>query len=205
MNYRWMSSASFDFRDIEAQEGKPNFPDFGDYVPNLLSLVPDTDPILKEKLEDFDFENPPVDPLHLAFDLIYTMEYNKGLGLSANQCGLKHRAFVLRHEPYMVVFNPKIITSSEEEFEMMEGCLSFPGLAVPVTRSKDIRVRFQTPDGVTHTHKFLGMTARVFQHEYDHMEGKTYFDRLSPLRKDKAKRSYAKAKKQQKLIRELAA
>ena len=203
--YRWKSSASFAYSDIMPDEGERKLPEFGDYKPNLLTLVPDTDPILKTPLEDFDFTNLPTDPLHLSFDLIYTMAYNNGLGLSANQCGLPYRVFVIRHEQHMVCFNPKIVAYGDSELEMMEGCLSFPTLAIPLKRPSSVRVRFQTPDGQTHTHTFTGMTARVFQHEFDHMEGETFLDRLSPLKKDSAMRKYSKSKRQRKLLQELAA
>jgi peptide deformylase len=72
----------------------------------ILPLVPNTDPILFRPIDRFDFENPPVDPIYLANCLIATMNHNSGMGLSANQCGLPFRVFVMRAEevcPVLVV------------------------------------------------------------------------------------------------------
>jgi peptide deformylase len=83
------------------------------------------------------------------------------------------------------VFNPTIV-NSEGTSDMEEGCLSFSGLFVKVKRPAVIRVRFSGHDGYVDTTDFSGYTARVFQHEYDHLQGITFTNRASKIRLDRA-------------------
>ena len=77
--------------------------------PKVFSLVPETDPILKQVLPEFDFNNPPVNPMEFASSLVETCKLHKGIGLAANQCGFKHRVFVMgAGDEYVAFFNPKI-------------------------------------------------------------------------------------------------
>jgi peptide deformylase len=149
-------------------------------------LVDSKHPLLKTELEPFDFRNPPIDPTELARNLVETMKHHNGYGLSANQVGLPYRVFVMIGEPNYACFNPKITAYGEEELPLEEGCLSFPGLIVKVKRSRHIRVRFQTPNGEMATRQFTGMTARIFQHELDHLNGKLFFERAHPFHREKA-------------------
>ena len=115
------------------------------------------------------------------------MYENNGLGLAANQVGVPYSVFAMRGQPQnYVCFNPRIVQPSAEEIILEEGCLSFPGLVVKVKRPRHIRVRFQLPNGETVTETFIGMTARVFQHEMDHLEGKLYFNRANRYHKEVA-------------------
>lgn len=155
-------------------------------------LIPPTDPILHTKIENFDFSNPQVDPIELANRLIQTMNDNSGLGLSANQCGLPYRVFVMRSETSTVCFNPKILAISNEEVSLEEGCLSYPFMFVKIKRPLWIRARYTDAFGEVHTDRFIGMTARVFQHEYDHLEGINYLNRANRFHIEKAKRSQVK-------------
>lgn len=141
-------------------------------------LVNDT---LHEKTEKFDFINPPTDPSQLARDLAETMILKDGMGLSANQIGLKYRAFVMTGNPIIACFNPVIVDESKETITLDEGCLSFPGLVVKIKRPRRIKVRYTQPDGKVITRKFDDLTARIFQHEYMHMEGKSLKDYCSKL------------------------
>jgi peptide deformylase len=143
--------------------------------------------------ETFDFKNPPFDPTEFAVDLIRTMyEYN-GIGLAANQVGVNYRIFAMRGSPEnFVLYNPKIVGYSDELIKLEEGCLSFPGVIVNVERPRHIRTRFQTPNGEVLTKTFTGMTARVFQHEMDHISGILFYNRVSRLERDRA---FKKAKK----------
>ena len=146
-----------------------------------------TNKILKTPCTEFNFANPPTDPVELAKTLVSTMYENNGLGLSANQIGLNYKVFSFRGEPEnFVAFNPKITWYSDEIIELEEGCLSFPGLIVNVKRPKHIRVRFAMPNGEIKIMKLTGMTARIFQHEMDHMEGKTLKNAVSKLKFDMA-------------------
>jgi len=146
-----------------------------------LPLVGEDNPILKEVMPEFDFKNPPVNPMALATVLVETCKLHKGYGLSANQCGLKHRVFVMgANEEYVAFFNPKI-TSTIGECHMIEGCLSFPLLGLRITRPETIEVEYQDFNGVTRTAKYSGISARCFQHELDHLNGIVYTEKVKPM------------------------
>jgi peptide deformylase len=147
----------------------------------ILTLVSKDEPILHMKLERFNFETPPTDPIQLAKDLTETMIDRNGLGLAANQCGLPYRVFVIKANPVFACFNPHIVDFGEEISDLEEGCLTYPGLYLKIKRPTNVRVRFTHPNGVTDTHKFAGLTSRIFQHEYDHLEGKRFTDLAGKL------------------------
>ena len=150
------------------------------------NLVPENDPILHQRVEEFDFNNPPVDPEELAIDVINHMGALGGIGLSANQLGLPYRMFTMAGEPPFACFNPRITFYDEEDILLDEGCLSFPLLWLKIKRPKMIRVRFQDPYGNWCTKRFVGMAARIFQHEMDHMEGLDYTRLVSKFVLDRA-------------------
>lgn len=152
----------------------------------ITKLVPETDPILKQRLELFDFENPPIDPIELAHILAEAMIVDNGMGLSSNQIGLPHRAFVITGSPILCCFNPKIVDASEEQIYLEEGCLSFPNLYIKIKRPIHIKVRYTQANGETVTKKLTGMTARIFQHELDHLDGITMLVRASRLERERA-------------------
>lgn len=126
----------------------------------------------------------------LAGNLVNTMKSKKGIGLAANQCGINARVFVMDGLPPIACFNPRIVDVSEEMILLEEGCLTYPGLSVKVKRHKHIKVRYQDPDGVFHTEKLTGMTARIFQHEMDHLDGIRFFDRADRYHRDQAMRRW---------------
>lgn len=146
-----------------------------------FQLVDPNHPMMWTVLPEFDFANPPVNPNEFASTLVETARKNKGLGLSANQCGFPHRVFVMgANEDYIACFNPKLILA-EDEAHMAEGCLSFPLLELRITRPKTITVEYQDWNGEKHETKFTGLSARIFLHELDHMNGMVYTDRVKPL------------------------
>lgn len=145
----------------------------------IYNLVPCDHPILHTPTEEFDFTNPPIDPVELVNDMIETMAHNKGMGLAAPQVGLPYRMFVLWSQETLAVFNPRIVDSTTEEILLEEGCLSFPHLFVKIKRPRSIKVRFTDPFGNTRTEKFTGMTARCFLHELDHLNGIDYTRRAT--------------------------
>ena len=116
-----------------------------------------------------------LDRHHLSRVLIDNMIHHEGIGISANQIGIWERAFAmvrdLENNEVMVCFNPRIIKSYSEEVEMEEGCLSYPELFLKVKRPDKIVVKYEDEDKKTHKIKLQGLASRVFQHEYDHMEG----------------------------------
>ena len=116
-----------------------------------------------------------LDRHHLSRVLIDNMIHHNGIGISANQIGIWERAFAmvrdLEHQEVMVCFNPRIIKSYTEEVEMEEGCLSYPELFLKIKRPNKIVIKYEDEDKKTHKMKLEGLASRVFQHEYDHMEG----------------------------------
>ena len=116
-----------------------------------------------------------LDRHHLSRVLIDNMIHHNGIGISANQIGIWERAFAmirdLENNEVMVCFNPRIIKSYTEEVEMEEGCLSYPELFLKIKRPDKIVVKYEDEDKKTHKLKLQGLASRVFQHEYDHMEG----------------------------------
>lgn len=146
-----------------------------------FDLVDPTAPQLNMVLQEFDFANPPVDPNEFASSLVETCKKVKALGLSANQCGFLHRVFVMgAGNDFIACFNPKII-STEGEAHMPELCPSFPLLQLRITRPKFIEVEYQDWTGQKHTTKFDGISARIFLHELDHLNGLLYTSKVKPL------------------------
>jgi len=167
----------------------------------IHALVKDTDPILSQEMPRFDFDNPVVDPIQLAYDLVESMRHHGGIGLSANQIGLPYRVFAMEAVPAIVCFNPKLIHESSEEIILEEGCLSFPGLGIKIKRSRHIKVRYTEPNGNVVTTKFTGMAARCFLHEYDHMNGTKYIDRASFIQKELALKRQKKLAKLKRILK----
>ena len=157
-----------------------------------LDLVLPNHPLLYTEIEPFDFGNLPTDPIELANQLISTMNHHNGLGLSANQCGLPYRVFVMRSNPTLVCFNPKIVDMTSNEVALDEGCLSHPYLYVKIKRPLSIKVRFTDAYNHTHTQKLTGMSARCFLHEFDHLQGINYLRRANPIHVERAKRAQQK-------------
>lgn len=151
-------------------------------------LVDCNHPILKQSIPEFDFTNPPVNPLDLVSDLAETMLEEGGIGLSANQCGLPYRVFVMHAEELIPCFNPRIVDYSAETIYLEEGCLSFPGLFVKVKRPRRIKARYTEPNGNVVTRVFDGMSARVFQHELSHLNGIAHINIASRIHLDQARK-----------------
>lgn len=148
---------------------------------------------LLEECQEFDFINPPFDPTEFAQELVNFMLEKNALGVAANQIGVPYRIFAMRGAPEnFVCFNPRVVASSEEEVVLEEGCLSYPNLLVKVKRPQHVRVRFAGPNGETFTQQFTGLSARVFQHEYEHLEGKRFFDNANKYHRDQAFRRLKK-------------
>ena len=148
----------------------------------VLSLVDENDPILKSKTPDFNFENPDVDPVKFASELVETCKLHNGFGLAAPQVGMSVRAFVMGGgDEYVAMFNPSILEQSQEQSLIAEGCLSFPMLALKISRPKKIKIQYFDFNGDKHEADFEGLTAHVFQHELDHLDGICYTERAKPM------------------------
>lgn len=150
------------------------------YEPYLL--VPEKDAILSKRISEFNFDSPDIDPKLLAGRLIETAIVNRGFGLAAPQCGLDYKVFVMGAEGnYTAIFNPIVTSVSEETIHMEEGCLSFPFMILALTRPKLISVRYQTETGETKDQNFDGLSARIVQHEIDHLNGITFDTLAKPM------------------------
>lgn len=152
----------------------------------MLTIIKNPNPILAERMPEFDFENPVTDPVQLEKDMIETMLASNGIGLSANQVGVQARVFVMGHRQFkdhaQAFFNPIIVNVTDDLLEDEEGCLSFPNIYVKIKRPRGVLVRFQNSKGETQESEFFGYECRCFLHEFDHLEGITYKDRLSTLK-----------------------
>ncbi len=122
----------------------------------------------------------------LAADMCETMYDAPGRGLAAPQVGQLVRMFVMdchwkdsaEHAPGVMI-NPEIIEQSSETRDYDEGCLSIPGLLVPLTRPAEVAMRWTDLDGAPQSRRFDGFEAVCVQHEYDHLDGVLTLDRLS--------------------------
>jgi peptide deformylase len=155
--------------------------------------------LLYSETEQFNFKDPPVDPWELAEEMIKFMREHKGHGLSANQVGLSYKMFVTEGEPAFAIFNPRITYRSPNDIRLDEGCLSFPNIILNIKRPASIRVRFQDPNGDFHAKQFAGMSARIFQHESDHLEGTDFTTKVSKLKYKMAVKKMQKAAKHGKI------
>ena len=133
--------------------------------------------------------------LNILIDNMFdTMYHADGVGLAAPQIGLPIRLLIIDLEPFkdddpelgsfkIVMINPTIIEKSEEEIAGEEGCLSIPGIHETVMRAEKITVKYQDINFNEHIETFEGFKARVVQHEYDHLEGHLFTDRVTPIRR----------------------
>jgi len=130
----------------------------------------------------------------LINNMYETMYHAEGVGLAAPQIGLSIRLLVIDLAPFIeddpelgafkiAMINPTILERSAEEVTAEEGCLSIPGIHEMVMRAEKIKIKYQDTDFIEHTEEFEGYKARVVQHEYDHLEGHLFTDRVTPLRR----------------------
>lgn len=156
-------------------------------------IVTSPNPILTTPTKEFDFNDPPEDPNDVANQLMQTMHEKFFVGLSANQIGKPYKVFALRGtDNYFVCFNPKIVYYSESTETEDEQCVSFPGIKVKVKRSNEIRLRFQTPSGRTESKTFNGLSARVIQHEIDHLNGIPFYNKANRYHRERALKNVGK-------------
>lgn len=138
----------------------------------------------------------------LIRDMFETMHNADGIGLAANQVGLQMSLAVMdisvmddyENESPLVAINPEIL-ESDGEYVMEEGCLSVPGVRDEVTRPDHIKVRYTDGNFERVETELTGMWARVFQHEYDHLQQKFFINRLSGVKRQILKPRLAKIKR----------
>ena len=162
----------------------------------IFKLIENTNPILAIPLSGCSED---MNRQEIKDNLIETMEHYSGIGLSANQCGIMERVFVMysdvKKKEIIACFNPKIVTESDEEVFMDEGCLTYPGLWLKVKRPDGIEVTYEDENGEKQERAMFGLECRVFQHEYDHMEGTNFTQKVSKLKLDMAHRRQKKQAK----------
>jgi len=165
-----------------------------------MKIVKFPNAMLRKSMPAFDFNNPVMDPVELETDMIEAMLALDGIGLAANQVGIETRVFVMGHrdnpDAAQAFFNPVVTDNTEDIADMEEGCLSFPGIYVKVKRPTKIKARWQNSRGEFEEGEFDGYNCKCFLHEYDHLEGIVFQDRVSTLKwamavKKTNKRKYA--------------
>ena len=188
-------------KPVEQTIGKPDeTKDDGTF-----KLVPPRDPRVNSAIAPFSDdmlkEHGIKDRKELTDRMFKTMLKYGGIGLTANQVGLPFNMFVLGAHDHiekglkMACFNPMIISKSEEEVMMKEGCLTFPFVFLSINRPRKVVVKYQDENGDLKEGHLDGVVSRVFQHELDHCLGKNMTDRVSKFKLDLA---YKKAEKQMK-------
>lgn len=170
----------------------------------ILPIVAYGDPVLRKKGIEID-ENYP-DLKQLIDNMWETMENANGVGLAAPQIGKAIRLFVVDATPFaddeestpeekemlasfrQVFINPKIISEEGDEWAFEEGCLSIPDVREDVFRNETVHITYQDQEFKEHKATLTGLAARVFQHEYDHIQGILFTDKISSLKKRLLKR-----------------
>lgn len=144
------------------------------------NLLKETDPALTQTAEPWDWEKDG-EVVDLAQNMLKVMFENNGIGLAAPQIGINKRIFVMGNpQTSFICVNPEII-QGQGEVKGEEGCLSYPGLYLHVNRYETVKVRYQDIIGKTHEREFARLMARVFQHEYDHLNGICFVNKVSKL------------------------
>ena len=144
----------------------------------ILQLTPNTHPILHERVKPCSKD---LNRREISRILKENMMYYEGVGLSANQIGICERVFIMvlnmETEETITCFNPRIIKRYEDDVWCEEGCLSFPDEIINIQRPNRIVVKYEDEDKKDHKIKLDGLAARVFLHEFDHLEGIVFTER----------------------------
>ncbi|MBP5290721.1 MAG: peptide deformylase [Paludibacteraceae bacterium] len=148
--------------------------------------------VLRKEAEDVPRDYPELKPL--IQNMFETLLQAEGCGLAAPQVGLGLRLFIVDgtelKEEYpecanfkQAFINPEVLEESEEKVTYSEGCLSLPGISENVIRPKSVKVRYYDEDWQLHEEELTGFNARIFEHEFDHLQGNVFTDRISPIRR----------------------
>ena len=165
----------------------------------ILPIIAYGDPVLRKTGKDITNEYPNLDAL--LENMFETMYEARGIGLAAPQVGVPIRIFIVDATPFeedkelteeeraflstfkQVFINAKIIEETGDEWAFNEGCLSIPDIREDVFRNDTIKIEYLDENFEKHTKEFDGIVARIIQHEYDHIEGVLFTDKLSALKK----------------------
>jgi peptide deformylase len=160
----------------------------------ILPILAYGDPVLRKVGVDIDSSYP--DLQKLIADMFETMSHAKGIGLAAPQVGKSIRLFIVDGSVYdededypelkdfkKIFINARIVEEKGEAWPYNEGCLSIPKIRETVSRLPNIRIKYVDENFTEKEETFTGIPARIIQHEYDHIEGKLFVDRIKPLRR----------------------
>ena len=168
----------------------------------ICKLIEAGNPIMKVRLSGC---SPDLDRDEIERKLIDSMEHYQGIGLSANQIGIMERVFVMysdvKKRETITCFNPEIVTQSDTEIIMDEGCLTFPGLWLKVKRPDSIEVQYEDKTGEMQHQAMFGLESRIFLHEYDHMEGMDFTQKVSKIKLNRALKRRSKIVKKSKFVK----
>lgn len=173
----------------------------------ILPIVAYGDAVLKKKAVDITKDYPNLDKI--IANMFDTMNNAKGVGLAAPQVGYSIRLFIVDSSPFAedkeeddkdkkelmgfkkIFINAKIVEEDGTKWKFNEGCLSIPTIREDVERKPTIRIKYLDENFKPHEEEFEGLRARIIQHEYDHIEGILFVDKINPLRKSLLKRKLA--------------
>ena len=162
-----------------------------------LRLYGENHPMLSVPIPEYTEAIPNPSMKNLVARLKLTMKLYGGVGLSANQCGIFQRVFIIGTEHFQIAcINPKVIAQSEEISKDNEGCLSFPAMYLKVDRPTWVDAEFYDETGALKQIRMEGLTARCFLHELDHMNGVKFVDHAGPLAVQMARQRQEKMVKQ---------
>lgn len=161
-----------------------------------LTVFDDRHPFLNIALPDYTEQLPNKRMSVLIKRLKMTMKLYGGIGLSANQCGIYERVFVIGTDQFQIAcINPKVLEVSQEINKDNEGCLSFPGLFLKVPRPISVHAEFMDEFGETRRMWLDGITARCYLHELDHMNGVKFTSKVGTVTMSQARRKQSKLMK----------
>jgi len=167
----------------------------------ICKLIEAKNPIMKVRLSGC---SPDLDRDDVEEKLLDSMKNYNGIGLSANQIGIMERVFVMysdvKKRETITCFNPKIVTQSDTKILMDEGCLTYPGLWLKVKRPDGIEVEYEDKNGEIQNQAMFGLECRIFLHEYDHMEGTNFTQKVSKIKLNRALKRRSKMVKRSKLV-----
>lgn len=162
-----------------------------------LPLYTDDLPMLHKKIPEYIEALPNPQISKLIKRLKMTMKLYGGIGLSANQCGVFERIFIIGHEDFFITcINAEVLEVSNDMKKESEGCLSFPGMSLKVDRPSSILAKFLDENGNEQKIWLDGITARCYLHELDHMNGITFTEKVGPVSLRLAKQKQDKFIKQ---------
>ena len=167
----------------------------------ICKLIEAENPIMKVRLSGCSSD---LDRNDVEEKLSDSMKQYNGIGLSANQIGIMERVFVMysdvKKRETITCFNPEIVTKSDTEILMDEGCLTYPGLWLKVKRPDGIEVQYEDKSGEIQHQAMFGLECRIFLHEYDHMEGTNFTQKVSKIKLNRALKRKSKMMKKSKLV-----